>query len=422
MENVENQKYLEVYLKSERVGLLFSDRAALSFVYDKNYLQKPDAVKLSVSMPLREESFDHAVASAYFSGLLPDQNVRERLARRLHISQANTFALLKEIGGECAGAVSLYSPGRRLESIKGGDYRVLSDKEADDILSSLDKRPLLAGEEGVRICGAGAQNKLMIAFEKEKVAIPLYDTPSTHIIKPEITGFEASVHNEFFCMTLAGKIGLPVPQVRIYWLYEKPYYVIKRYDRQSDGEGIARLHQEDFCQALRVPPEMKYENEGGPTLEQCFSLLDDRIRSGAMAGNQKLILFQGVVFNFLVGNGDAHGKNFSILYDGEAESLAPFYDLMCSEIYEGDPLKAKMAMKLGGRYKFKNVSMERFLRLGESIGFKPEFVRRQVKTIADKVMKTAPVIVEELSKDSQNCSSMYEKINDVIVRHYQQIC
>ena len=150
------------------------------------------------------------MTSSFFSGLLPDEDVRCRLAKYLGLSKENIFSLLKEIGGECAGAISLY-PEVIDPDFETENYRVLDDAEGDDILSSLDKRPLLAGEEGVRISGAGAQNKLIIAFVNGKIAIPTGTAPSTHIIKPAILGIEESVQNEYFCMKLAQKVGLPVP-------------------------------------------------------------------------------------------------------------------------------------------------------------------------------------------------------------------
>ena len=355
------------------------------------------------------------MTSAFFSGLLPDGDVRTRLARYLGISEKNTFALLKEIGGECAGAVSVYPQGTSPEDGDKPTYRVLDDNEAAEILTSLDKRPLLAGEDDVRISGAGAQDKLMICFVGGKVAIPTGNTPSTHIIKPAIKGFEDTVHNEFFCMKLADAVGLRVPKVEICWLKEKSYYLVERYDRKREESGIIRrLHQEDFCQAMRISPEIKYESEGGPTLEQCFALLDERIASGYMSGRNKLSLFHGVIFNFLIGNGDAHGKNFSILYEeGAAESLSPFYDLMCTVVYS-NPHKAKMAMKLGGKYRFRDVTARHWEKLGEALGFRPDFVRRQVLAMNDKIIEAATVLSGELNKNPGTKSPIYKRIASVM--------
>ena len=415
MEDHSKKEILDVYLHGQFIGRLYSDNATLSFSYDQRYLDNQNASKLSASFPLGDTVFDHKVTSAFFSGLLPEGNVRMQLAKYLGISERNTFALLKDIGGECAGAVSVYPQGFSPKADDEPTYLVLENNEADAVLTSLDTRPLLVGEEDVRISGAGAQDKLMIAFVDGKIAVPTGNTPSTHIIKPPIKDLEETVHNEFFCMKLADAVGLRVPKAEIFWLKEKPYYLVERYDRKRDESGtIRRLHQEDFCQAMRISPEIKYENEGGPSLEQCFALLDERIGSGSMSGRNKLSLFHGVVFNFLIGNGDAHGKNFSILYEeGEAESLSPFYDLMCTVVYS-NAYKARMAMKLGGKYKFKDVAARHWEKLGSALGFRADFVRRQVLIMNDRIVEAAVRLSGELNEKPETASPIYEKITDVI--------
>lgn len=405
-----SESYLDVYLNAVFVGKLSSDRAELGFQYDTAYLECGTAVKLSASLPLQAEKFEHHMTLSFFSGLLPDEGVRKRLAHYLGLSDQNTFALLKAIGGECAGAVSVYPEGQSAAAQREYEYRVLEDSEAHKVLSAIDKRPMMVGEDDIRISGAGAQDKLIIAIVDGKIAIPKGNTPSTHIIKPAIKGLENSVFNEFFCMRLAKALGLPVPEVYIHWLEGEAYYLIERYDRQQSGEGrIERLHQEDFCQALNIPPEHKYEAEGGPTLQQCFQLLDSRIERGNMAGVNRLILLRGVIFNFLVGNGDAHGKNFSLLYNGEAEMLSPFYDILNTIIYHGHH-KAKMAMKIANKYRFRDVALRHFDVLAEDIGIKKELVQKEFSKLSDHIVLEALDLKETLNKDSETASTVYDDI------------
>jgi serine/threonine-protein kinase HipA len=218
-------------------------------------------------------------------------------------------------------------------------------------------------------------------------------------------------------MRLAAAVGLPVPKADIYWLKDKPYYLVERYDRRKNADGVfTRLHQEDFCQALHVPPELKYENEGGPSLEQCFGLLDMRIKSGSMAGKNKITLLQGVIFNYLIGNGDAHGKNFSLLYDGEAESLAPFYDLLSTVIYS-DLHKVKMAMKIGGKYKFADVTDRHWMKLAEAIGVRPDFMERQILMMANALQREIGFLYNELNDNPLTASSVYERIINVFAHN-----
>lgn len=412
---------LDVYLGPRFVGKLTSEKATLGFRYDETYLKSIGPLKLSASLPLQAEPFGHAVTAPYFSGLLPDEDVRRRVARFLRVSEKNTFALLREIGGECAGAVSVYPEGETPHSRSKPSYLTLDEDEADEVLTSLDKRPLLVGEDDIRISGAGAQDKLMVAFVKGKLAIPKQNTPSTHIIKPPIRDLEDSVFNEFFCMRLAEAVGLPVPHTAIYRVKGKPYYLVERYDRKREKNGtILRLHQEDFCQALQLPPEMKYENEGGPDIPQCFALLDGRIALGVMAGANKFTLLRGIIFNFLIGNGDAHGKNFSLLYRGEVEELAPFYDLLNTIVY-GNAFKTKMAMKVSGRYKFNDVRMRHWVALGKELGFRGDFVERQVHLLGNDVARGAGELMVELNRNPETASPIYTKILGSIARIHQKM-
>jgi serine/threonine-protein kinase HipA len=415
------EEYLKVFLRGSYIGNLYHKEASLSFMYADDYLSNPNALKISASLPLQEGAFGHFVTAAFFSGLLPDEDVRRRLARYLRISEKNTFALLKEIGGECAGAISLYP--ENIEDISNdlSTYRILENNEALDVLESLEKRPFLAGDGDIRISGAGAQDKLMIAFVNGKIAIPTNTTPSTHIIKPNIKGLKDTVQNEFFSMRLAKAIGLPVPEVQIIWLEQTPFYVVERYDRRiRKTEGIVRLHQEDFCQALQISPEMKYENEGGPSIVDCFSLLESRIKLGKMAGINKMILLRGIIFNFMIGNGDAHGKNFSLLYDGSSEQLAPFYDLLSTVIY-ADSFKAKMAMKISCKYNFKEVSLRHFETLGDLIGFRKDFIKKQILSVGNNVLNASKKLMNELNSDPRTSSDIYLEIHSIVEMHCKKI-
>jgi serine/threonine-protein kinase HipA len=188
---------------------------------------------------------------------------------------------------------------------------------------------------------------------------------------------------------------------------------VERYDRHHNDNGsVSRLHQEDICQALHIPPEQKYENEGGPTILQCFNLLDQHIHEGRMAGVNRMILLQGVIFNFIIGNGSAHGKNFSILFRGEGEVLASFYDLLCILVYD-NAYNNKMAMKLGGNYMFNDVALCHFERLGETAGFKQSFINSQIKKMIKSIQKNTK-LVDELYGKPKLSSLIYDQIAEII--------
>lgn len=414
-------EYLNVHFLGQKIGQLSNDKGVLRFAYDATYIGQDDARELSNSLPLCAIPFDHATTIAFFSNILPDERVRVQLEKVLHLSKGNIFGLLKRIGGECAGAVSLYSEEGSFNAEMSSSYRILQDDEADAVLSKLGSAPLMVEEATARLSAAGAQDKLVIAFKDDKIAIPLGRALSTHIIKPSIKSIDDSVHNEFFCMRLAKKMNLPVPQVNVYWLKQKPYYLIERYDRvKNNGNEMTRVHQEDFCAALTVAPEKKYENEGGPSLSKCFDLLQTKISEGAMPGVERLTLLRSVIFNFLIGNGDAHGKNFSILYKaGGACFLTPFYDLLCTQIYHGE--NEKMAMKMGGEYRFRYIYMRHFRKLALEIGLKPDYVETCVLEMAKTLPDQAAVLRDELNKDEKTACPVYDEIISIISQQCQKI-
>jgi serine/threonine-protein kinase HipA len=196
---------------------------------------------------------------------------------------------------------------------------------------------------------------------------------------------DGSVFNEAFCMTLAGALKLPVAPAQIQRVAGRTVLLGQRYDRvpSTDAAGAvqpARLHQEDFCQAMGVPPEHKYQNEGGPDLAQCFALLRRATRPSAP---HTLALLDLVVFNALIGNHDAHGKNFSLLYGPAGTGLAPLYDALCTAAYP--QLTDKMAMKLGGKYRFSEVMARHWEQFARDAGLSPAQVKKRVIDIARRL-------------------------------------
>ena len=343
---------LEVWLFESRVGTLALLDGRLSFCYVPGWLALPNAVALSASLPLQAEPFDDRQTRPFFAGLLPEGQMRRLIAQHFQVSGQNDFALLGHIGGECAGAVTFPEPGQVLhESTRGDDVQWLSGEEVVAILDELPRCPMLAGKDGLRLSLAGAQDKLPVVFDGNRLGLPRNGMPSSHILKPPIHAVEDSVINEGFCMALADAMQLKPAKSKVHTVLNRPFLLIERYDRVADEQGHRlRLHQEDFCQALGVEPEMKYQNEGGPDLAQCFDLVRRVTRPNAP---QVLRLLDYVIFNALIGNHDAHAKNFSLLYVGEIPILAPFYDTLSTAVYP--TLTPKMAMKIGSKYKFSEV-------------------------------------------------------------------
>jgi serine/threonine-protein kinase HipA len=382
---------LDVYLLDDLAGhLTQSDGGEMAFEYAESWLNRPGAAPLSQSLPLRKKRFRRRECRGFFAGILPDEAKREIIARNLGITARNDYAMLERIGGECAGAVTFVPPGQAPPERNYG-YRKLSTTELAAILKELPKRPLLAGEEGIRLSLAGAQDKIAVRVENGQVCLPLGGAPSTHILKPAVNRFDGVVFNEALCMKLAAQAGLPTASVETRNVEGLEYLLVERYDRiHRPGPGaeplLDRLHQEDFCQALGMVPEHKYQKEGGPSLKQCFGLLR-KVASAPVIDLARLL--DAVIYNYLVGNNDAHGKNFSLLYGGDGTEnpeigLAPLYDVVSTLWYP--ELSRDMAMKIGGEYSSEKVTARNFEQLAEEAGLGKPLVRARVTQMADRVI------------------------------------
>ncbi len=376
-------RQLDVYLWGNLVGVLQQDDSGqLRFQYTASWLADPKRVPISQKLRLRPEPFDNREARPFFAGLLPEAEKRDAIARELGISARNDFGLLDRIGGECAGAIMFMRVGETPASMSSlTDYRHLDDDQLARILEILPERPLLAGEAGVRLSLAGAQDKLPVLVVDGKVAIPLNGAPSSHILKPPIRRFDDTVFNEGFCLALAKALGLHVIEAEIPATKGRDYLLVERYDRKRrPGGDLQRLHQEDFCQALGFVPELKYQSEGGPTLKQCFDLLRG---CAARPAIELMRLLDEVVFNVLVGNNDAHAKNLALLYGERGVELAPMYDISSTVVYEG--LSPKFAMRIGDQDEFSNLYPRHWDRFAIDAGLGRPQVRRRIIGVARSI-------------------------------------
>lgn len=402
---------LEVWLFTDRVGTLAFVEGYLTFRYASAWLSHPEAIALSASLPLQAKPFDDRETRPFFAGLLPEGQMRHLIAQQFQVSGRNDFALLDRIGGECAGAVTFLESGQVLPvPIHKNAIQWLSDKELVAILDELPNRPMLAGKDGLRLSLAGAQDKLPVVFDGARIGLPLGGAPSSHILKPPIHTVEDSVTNEGFCMALAKAMQLKPAQSTIQRVLDRSFLLVERYDRLVDAHGLRqRLHQEDFCQALGVVPEMKYQNEGGPDLPRCFDLVRSATRPNAP---HILRLLDYVIFNALIGNHDAHAKNFSFLYlhrkGRKTPVLAPFYDTLSTAVYP--ELTPKMAMKIGSKYKFRDVQARHWEQFAQSVGLTKAQAKRRVLELA----RSLPTAARQLQFTGFAENAVVERINVLI--------
>ena len=407
---------LDVYLGRRLAGRLTQDEHGLTtFGYDAEWLATSDAVPLSHSMPLRSGVFGRNECRAFFAGVLPESGKRSLVARNLGVSANNDYALLERIGGDCAGAVTFIESGRSLPPEKG-DYRLVDEGELEQLLFGLPGRPLMAGEAGVRLSLAGVQDKLAVRIMDGKVYLPLDGSPSSHILKPAIKEYPDVVQNEAFCMRLARAVGLNVAHVAVGRAGAVDYLCVERYDRSVGPAGLLRDHQEDFCQALNVSPDNKYQAEGGPSLKDCFNLL----RSASSSPVRDLqAMLDAVVFNCLIGNDDAHGKNFSLLYGRDVTGrrtvgLAPLYDLISTARYEN--LSKAMAMKLGGESDSQKLSQVHFAKFAKDVGLTKPIVRTRVAELASATAKAIDGVSKELPEAKEIALAVSERTRMFLAR------
>ena len=405
---------LDVWWDGRIVGMLTQDRfGELGFGYSLAWLDDVNALPLSASLPKRAEPFTRRECRPFFGGLLPEEGQRDAAAQALGVSRANDFALLDRLGGDVAGALQLLPLGEA-PTTPSSDQRptALDDAGLIRILDALPVRPLLAGEEGLRLSLAGAQSKVPVVLVDGAVALPAPGQPTTHILKPPISRFRATTENEAFVMRLAAAIGLDVAPVEPRVVRDRTFLLIERYDRAIDDDGhVRRIHQEDFCQALGVPPETKYASEGGPTFKDCFELLRRIVARPAV---DVLKLLDAVIFNVMAGNADAHGKNFSIFYSDEGPRLAPLYDLLATVAYPD--LSPKFAMKIGQRATLAELDAKGWNAFAADAGLGLPVVRRRVAEIGEAAIAQANEVATELARPGLDEKSLVQFVDMVINR------
>lgn len=378
---------LFVYLNQDKVGRLDQDVSGnLEFTYDFEWLQHPEKFPLSLNLPLQKEPFDNAKTKSFFVNLLPEGTIREALARIKKIAPENDFEMLKAYAGACAGAVSLWAEDQKPDFEE--DERKITPAELLRKIKSTPQRPLIVDEHGLRLSLAGAQQKTSIRYRNQEFFEPTGFGAGHFIIKPALEKYKYSVENEAFCMLLAARVGLRVPLVSIINIGES-VYIVQRFDRQTTKDGgTIRIHQEDFCQALGLLPYQKYD----PSAKSCFELLN---KSRNPMEDKWQFLF-ALIFNSLIGNADAHVKNFSWLITPKGFELAPFYDLLSTSVY-GKDLSQKMAMAIGGEDRVGyGLQRQHWICFLEEIGMNPA-IFENLKSFAASVEGQAKIFAKEFT-------------------------
>jgi serine/threonine-protein kinase HipA len=361
---------LAVWLYGEQVATVARDRRGPRLTYSAAALERYElgTPLLALALPVAPRTYPQGVVRSYLDGLLPEGEARTIIARDVGESPSDTFGLIRALGRDCAGAIIIQpaddpSPPKATTTTA----EPLTTDEIGDLVSNLRSAPLGAGGR-VRLSLAGVQEKLVLTrMSNGEWGRPVDGTPSTHILKPEVAQFPATVENEAFCMRVAKHLGLEVANVETTEIAGRKLIVVERYDREVSTDGaVARIHQEDFCQALGIAPESKYEEDGGPSLAQIAGILATVATPDSLER-----LLAAVVVDVLVGNGDAHGKNFSLLHERSgALRLSPLYDLLCTLHYGDD----RLAMYIDDVRRTNRVTMDRIVNEATRWGMGRRFV------------------------------------------------
>ncbi len=376
---------LDVWLHGVRVAVIDRDRDRPRLSYTEEALrQYPLGTPLlSLSLPVGTRRFTQGTVRPYLDGLLPEGESRRSIAREVGVSERDTYGLIRALGRDCAGAVVIQpadDPPPPVPTTAAAEP--LSDQEIEALVRDLTSAPLGVGGR-VRVSLAGVQEKLVLTRMPDgSWGRPVDGTPSTHILKPEIAAFPDSVENEAFCMRIAKHLGLDVANVETTAIGGRRLIVVERYDRIVGADGsVERVHQEDFCQAAGVAPETKYEEDGGPSLLRMAGIL-----ASVAAPDSLDRMLKAVTVNALVGNGDAHAKNISLLHTAAGPlALAPLYDLLCTLHYGDD----RLAMYIDNVRRTDRVTVERIVNEAVHWGMG----RSGATTIVQDLLDRAPAAI-----------------------------
>jgi len=429
---------LVVLLDGTEIGRIHQDaRGRLRFVYDEAWRRSPDGYPLSLSMPLAAVEHAHSAVEAWIWGLLPEsERVLERWARQFHVAR-NAFALLAHVGEDCPGAVQLVPPARagamRASSADRVDWLADADVAERIRLLRADASAWRLADDVGRFSLAGAQAKVALHRRGKRWGIPSGRTPTTHILKPPIPDLAGHVENEHLCLELARELGLPSASSEVAWFGDEIAIVVERYDRVRLDGRVARVHQEDTCQALGIVPDRKYESQGGPGAREITALLRT---ASASPLDDTWTFVAALGFAWLTGGTDAHAKNYSLLLtSGPRVRLAPLYDLASVLPYPDlASKKVKLAMKIGGRYRLHEIGVRQWRELARELRLDANELVDRLRAMAGALPDRADLVrlrareaglesaavdalVELLGARSRECRAELDRVTAARSRH-----
>lgn len=384
--------------------------------YDLGWTNSEQGRPLSLSLPFTPGNSPHrgARVRAWFDNLLPDsKDVRERMARRYETGTTEVFDLLSEIGRDCVGALEILPMGRTAAGASAVQAQPLTEAQVAEVLRSTTTPHalgLVAHDDDFRISIAGAQEKTALLHHDGRWCLPRGGTPTTHIFKLPLgliggmkLDMRDSVENEWLCSRILQAYGLPVAACIPLQFEDMKALVVERFDRAwwtgpAGDRHLVRLPQEDLCQASGMPPDARYEADGGPGMDRILDVL-----AGSLTREQdRRTFFQTQVLFWMLCATDGHAKNFSLaLRPGGRYQLTPLYDVLSAYPVLGagpskiSPFKARMAMAVRSRnahWKMHDIQRRHWEALGARHGVVTEDGRR-AGFVIDALVEQTPRVV-----------------------------
>jgi serine/threonine-protein kinase HipA len=347
---------------------------------------------------------------AWFEGLLPEGELRTRAAGRFGVQPEDWFALLAEIGWECAGAVAIHPEDMTLPD---AGYRSVTDAEVGERLDALPGRPY-DGDAALRMSLGGAQDKLVLALRDGCWALPVGGAPSTHILKPEPASWPGLVAAEAWALELARSVTTTAEAHMEDAIGNRPVLIVTRYDRRPGPDGrIDRIHQEDLCQALGLPPGDKYHEppfrSHKPSLARLAGIL---LARGVQPTMELERLLRSLVVTVALGNADAHAKNWSLLHDGSGfVTLAPMYDIVPTTAFV--PGQRFASLPVAGRFRMAEIGVEQILAESRVWGLPERRARRVVaETLGE--LRDGLEAVESTGVSAPVCDTVTAEVNRLL--------
>lgn len=368
------EKQLAVWLGDRRVGTLVRERQG-GFRFDGEY----GAAALTVSREGARNPWTRGFSRNWFDGLLPEGQQRIA-AEGIHgVNGGDTFGLLAEIGWECAGAVAILPEGRHPG---GGRYEPVT---AAQVWERLDALPRLIDDvdRSIRLSLGGAQEKMLFRQTPTGWALPLDGAPSTHILKPEPTRFPGLAMAEAWSLRAAASATTTANARLDVASGHRSTLIVTRYDRIITADGVQRIHQEDMCQVLGLPPTSKYANSTEPHEPLLSRLAEILLRTSDPTAELQRLLEQ-VTVNVALGNADAHAKNYSMVHSGEAVTLSPLYDVSPTMAFI--PTQRRSSLPVGGRFPIDEITRAHLLAEGRSWGIPEPLARRLISSTIDSLV------------------------------------